>query len=66
MTDYEEQLQEVEVEVAVKPVRRVVLALLDESTQAMRTAVRAEGVSMQTLVNLWVQERLQKYSAPRG
>lgn len=66
MTNYEEQLQEVEAEVAVKPVRRFVLALSDELAQAKRKAVRAEGVSMQTLVNLWVQERLQKYSAPRG
>lgn len=61
LTDYEEQLQEVEVAVAAKPARHFVLTLSDELKQAMRKATQSEGVSMQTLVNLWVQERLQKY-----
>jgi predicted DNA binding CopG/RHH family protein len=63
LADYEDQLEEVEVEIAAKPTRRFVLTLSDELTQAMRKAIRSEGVSMQTLVNLWVQERLQKYQA---
>jgi queuine/archaeosine tRNA-ribosyltransferase len=61
LTDYGDQLREVEVEIAARPARRFVLTLSDELTQAMRKAIRSD--SMQTPVNLWVQERLQKYEA---
>jgi predicted HicB family RNase H-like nuclease len=63
LTDYEDQLQEVSYKVARKPSRQFVVTLSDELTKAMRRAARHEGVSMQTLVNLWVQERLQQYRA---
>jgi predicted DNA binding CopG/RHH family protein len=63
LTDYEDQLHEVSYKVAPKPTRQFVVTLSDELTKAMRKAARREGVSMQTLVNLWVQERLQLYRA---
>jgi hypothetical protein len=61
LTDYEDQLKEVKYKIAAKPTRQFVLTLSDELTKTMQKAVRREGVSMQTLVNLWVQERLQQY-----
>ncbi|MCI0697318.1 BrnA antitoxin family protein [candidate division KSB1 bacterium] len=61
LTDYEDQLQEVDYKVARKPTRQFVVTLSDELTKALWKATHREGVSMQTLVNLWVQERLQQY-----
>jgi predicted DNA binding CopG/RHH family protein len=61
LTDYEDQLQKVKYKVARKPTRKFVVTLSDELTKALRKATHREGVSMQTLVNLWVQERLQQY-----
>lgn len=61
LTDYEDQLQEVKYRVVRKPTRRFVVTLSDELTRALRKATHREGVSMQTLINLWVQERLQQY-----
>jgi hypothetical protein len=63
LTDYEDQLEEVSYKISRKPTRQFVLTLSDELTKAMRKAIHHEGVSMQTLVNLWVQERLQQYRA---
>lgn len=62
LTDYENQLENVRYAISPKPKRQFVVTLSDELTQAMKRAVQREGVSMQTLVNLWVQERLQRYS----
>jgi len=61
LTDYEDQFQEVNYKVARKPTRQFVVTLSDELTNTLRKATHREGVSMQTLVNLWVQERLQQY-----
>lgn len=61
LTDYEDQLQEVDYQVVRKPTRQFVVTLSDELTKALRNATYREGVSIQTLVNLWVQERLQQY-----
>jgi predicted DNA binding CopG/RHH family protein len=61
LTDYEDQLQEVKYRVDRKPARQFIVTLSDELTKALRKATHREGVSMQTLVNLWVQERLRQY-----
>ncbi len=61
LTDYENHVKEVNYKVAVTPTRHFVLTLSDELTKELRKAVQREGVSMQTLINLWVQERLQQY-----
>jgi hypothetical protein len=63
LTDYEDQLQEVKSKIAKAPIRRFVVTLSDELTKELRKAVQREGVSMQTLINLWVQERLRQYRA---
>jgi predicted HicB family RNase H-like nuclease len=63
LTDYEDQLQEVDYKITRKPTRQFVVTLSDELTKTMRQAARREGVSIQTLVNLWMQERLQQYRA---
>jgi hypothetical protein len=61
LTDYEDQLKEVKYKIALKPTRQFVVTLSDELTKIMRRVVQREGVSMQTLVNLWVKERLQQF-----
>lgn len=60
-TDYENHLQKVKYKIAPKPTRQFVLTLSDKLTQKLRKAVQREGVSMETLINLWVQERLRQY-----
>jgi len=65
LTDYEDQLEEVKYKIAPAPTRQFILTLSDELTKTLRKAVQREGVSMQTLINLWVRERLQKYQLGR-
>ena len=60
LTDYEDELEEVKYKIAKKPSHQFILSLSDKLTREMRIIVRREGVSMQTLVNLWIQERLQQ------
>jgi len=61
LTDYENQINEVKYKISPAPTRQFILTLSDELTKKLRKAVQREGVSMQTLINLWVQERLQQY-----
>jgi len=61
LTDYEDQLHEVKFKIAPKPTRQYIVTLSDELNKTMHKVAGREGVSMQTLVNLWVQERLQQY-----
>ena len=58
LADYWDQTHEVEFEVRAKRRRRVTLDL-DVHTQVEARA-RARGVLPETLVNLWVVERLQQ------
>ncbi len=60
LTDYEDKLEEVKYKIAKRPTHQFILSLSDKLTRELRIIVRREGVSMQTLVNLWVQERLQQ------
>ncbi len=57
LADYWEETQEVEIEVRA-PRRRWVPLAAELSTQ-MAERARREGVSVETLVNLWVAERLR-------
>jgi len=59
--DYEEYLTPVECEVAAHPTHEYVITLSDTLNALMRKVQEREGVSVSTLVNLWVQERLQQY-----
>ena len=57
LADYWEQTEEVEFEVRAKRRRRVTLA--PELYTRIETQARMRGVLPETLVNLWLAERLQ-------
>lgn len=61
VTDYAEYLTPVKCEVVSHPTHEYVVTLSDTLNALMRKAQKHEGVSINTLINLWVQERLQKY-----
>jgi hypothetical protein len=57
LADYWEQTQEVEIE--VKAPRRQWVVLAGELAQQVAERARGEGISIETLINLWIAERLQ-------
>ncbi len=57
LADYWDETQEVEIEVRAARRQRVVLAT--ELTQKVQEIAIREGVSVETLVNIWVAERLK-------
>lgn len=57
LADYWDETQEVEIEVRAPRRQRVVLAT--ELTQKVKEIAIREGVSVETLVNIWVAERLK-------
>ena len=57
LDDYWEQLREVEVEVSAP--RRRWIPLAPDLAQQVAERARREGLSVETLINLWVAERLQ-------
>lgn len=61
-TDYEDQTYEVEFEVDLKS-EVTYLPLEKTLSSRMRTLAKQRGVSPETLLNLWVQEHLQKEAA---
>ncbi len=63
LTDYAEFLTPVEADVALHPTHDYVISLSDSLNTLLQQTVQQEGVSLNTLVNLWVQERLQTYTA---
>jgi hypothetical protein len=56
LTDFEDQTHEVEIEVRLPRRRKVTLA--PELADRLADRARRDGVSIETLVNLWVGERL--------
>lgn len=56
LTDFEDQTHEVEIEVRLPRRRKVSLA--PELADRLADRARRDGVSIETLVNLWVGERL--------
>ncbi len=58
LADYWEQTHEVEFEVRAKRRRRVTLT--PEVYEHIETQARTQGVLPETLVNLWLAERLQE------
>lgn len=62
LTDYEEFLTPVDMQVNAHPRHNYIIALSDTLNTKLNQIHRKEGVSLNTLVNLWVQERLQEYS----
>ncbi len=62
ITDYEEYLTPVEMEIAVTAQHKYVITLSEMLDAKLRQIQKKEGVSLTTLINLWVQEKLQEYS----
>lgn len=62
VTDYAEYLTPVEVTISAHPKHEYVLTLSDSLDTLLRKVQKAEGVSLNTLVNLWVQEKLHQYA----
>jgi len=65
ITDYEEYLAPVEVNVTAYPKHEYVITLSDTLNAALRRVQQKEGVPLNTLINLWVQERLRQYASPQ-
>lgn len=61
-TDYEDQTFEVEFEVDLKS-EVTYLPLEKTLSSRMRALAKQRGVSPETLLNLWIQEKLQKEAA---
>ena len=57
ITDYQDDMSEVEIEVRVPRQKWVPLATSFTNQVAKRA--KREGVSIETLINLWVSEKLQ-------
>ncbi len=63
VTAYEEYLTPVEATISVQPNHEYVLTLSSTLDSLLRKVQKAEGVPLNTLINLWVQEKLQQYVA---
>lgn len=57
LTDFEDQTYEVEIEVHLPQRRKVTLA--PEIAERVAERARRDGISIETLVNLWIGEKLQ-------
>ncbi len=65
ITDYEQYLTPVDVAIEDQPKHEYVITLSDSLNTLLRKALQAEGVPLNTLMNLWVQEKLQQYVGGR-
>ena len=63
LADYAEYLTPVECEVVAHPTHEYVITLSDTLNTLLCQVQEHEGVSIGTLINLWVQERLRQYLA---
>jgi len=61
LTDYEEYLTPVDMELDEELVHEYVVVLSGSLDERLRTIQEREGVSISTLINLWVQEKLLTY-----
>ncbi len=61
ITDYEEYLTPVEADISTRPGHEYVITLSDTLNLTLRQVQEQEKVPLNTLVNLWVQEKLQQY-----
>ncbi len=58
--DYEDLMDEVELEINLSSRSGYSCSIAQNLVSPLQKQARQEGVSVQTLVNLWVQERLAK------
>lgn len=63
ITKYEEYLTPVEATISTHPKHEYVITLSDTLDTLLRKVQETEGVPLNTLINLWVQEKLQQYAA---
>ena len=61
VADYAEYLTAVPIEVSSQLTHEYKITLSDTLNKTIREAQKQEGVSIGTLINLWVQEKLQQY-----
>lgn len=61
ITDYQEYLTPVDVTFAAHLKHEYVLTLSDTLDTLLHKVQKVEGVPLNTLVNLWVQEKLHQY-----
>ena len=59
--DYEDAMTEVELEIAISD-ERIYLSVAKNIAQELRRYAHAQGVSTETLANLWLQEKLMQES----
>ena len=62
VTDFEEFLTPVDATVTLSPRHEYIITLSDSLDSLLQQVQKSEGVSLNTLVNLWVQEKLQHYA----
>jgi len=62
LADYWDQSREVEIEVALKSSKHIV-TIEEGIAREVRKRARAQGLTPETLVNLWLREKLQKAKA---
>lgn len=62
VTDFEEFLIPVDASVDEKPRHEYVITLSDSLDTLLQQVQKSEGVSLNTLINHWVQEKLQEYA----
>ncbi len=58
-TEYEGDWTPVEIQVVAHPRHEYVITLSDTLNTALHRVQQQEGVPLNTLVNLWIQEKLQ-------
>ena len=54
--DYEDQMEDVDVDIDIRS-SKVYCAVAKDLLTQLRTRARQEGVSTETLINLWLQEK---------
>jgi hypothetical protein len=59
--DYETDMEEVEVEIVLSS-SKVYLPVAKDLLDKVRIQARLQGVSSETLINLWLQERLSRHA----
>ena len=59
LADYEEHLREIEFDIDIQR-HRLLVALEPELAQQVAEQAYTRGISAETLVNLWLKERLSK------
>jgi hypothetical protein len=64
LSDYWDQTHEVEFEVKIK--RRHCVTLDSDIYAQVEAEARARGISAETLINLWLVERLQQIKTRKG